>query len=266
LVPRCRGECRAALWAGDRCMCATRRPDRTVISVPPRAARLQAPFALREAMVQVCHALAARQLIAGQDGNVSARIGPDRLLVTPAGFSKATLDPDDLVEVSLSGAPLAGRNRPSSELGLHLTAYEMRSDIGAVVHAHPVTATAFTLVGEAIPDGVLAELMLTTGKIALAPYAQPGTAELGKCVAPLFQTHDVVLLAHHGAVALGRTLNEAHFAMESLEHGAQMIHLARQLGSVVTLDSAACEALRAARRGARHDAATTAAHKETKND
>lgn len=235
-------------------MCAT--PHRDVRLMPPsRSARLHAPFATREAMVQVCHALAARQLIAGQDGNVSVRINADRVLVTPAGFSKALIDPDDLVEVSMTGEQLSGRHRASSELGLHLAAYAVRDDVHAVVHAHPVTATAFTLVGESVPDGVLAELILTVGTVGLAPYAQPGTAELGEIVSPLFATHDVVLLAHHGAVALGRTLQDAHFAMESLEHGARMIHLARQLGSVVTLDSAACDALRAARRGARNDAA-----------
>lgn len=225
--------------------------------------RLQAPFATREALVRVCRALSARQLIAGQDGNVSMRVGAERILVTPAGFAKGELDPDDLVEVSLEGAALAGRHRASSELGLHLAAYSARADIGAVVHAHPVTATAFTLLGETIPDGVLAELMLTVGPVALAPYAQPGTEEVGSVVAPLFETHDAVLLAHHGAVTLGRTLTEAHFAMESLEHGARMIHLARQLGGVVTLDVAACAALRAARWRDRHDAAKGAAPKET---
>jgi L-fuculose-phosphate aldolase len=231
--------------------------------VTSRGARLHAPFAMREAMVHVCHALAARQLIAGQDGNVSTRVGTDRLLVTPAGFAKGAIDPDDLVEVSLGGQHLGGRHRASSELGLHLAAYAARPDVNAVVHAHPVAATAFTLIGEAVPDGVLAELMLAVGRVALAPYAQPGTEELGKVVTPFFAEHDVVLLAHHGAVALGRTLTAAHFAMESLEHGARTIQLAQQLGRVVTLDVAACDALRAARRGARNDAAVGAALTET---
>jgi L-fuculose-phosphate aldolase len=231
--------------------------------VMSRGARLHAPFAMREAMVQVCHALAARQLIAGQDGNVSTRVSPVRLLVTPAGFAKGAIDPDDLVEVGMSGEQLAGRHRASSELGLHLAAYAARPDVNAVVHAHPVAATAFTLIGEAVPDGVLAELMLTVGRVALAPYAQPGTDELGRVVTPFFAEHDVVLLAHHGAVALGRTLTAAHFAMESLEHGARIIQLARQLGGVVTLDPVACDALREARRGARNDAAVGAALTET---
>lgn len=227
-----------------------------------RAPRLLAPFAVREAVVRTCRQLAARQLIAGQDGNVSVRIGGDRVLVTPAGFAKGMLDVDDLVEVSLDGTHLAGRESASSELGLHLVAYAARPDVHAVVHAHPVTATAFTLVDEGIPDGVLAELMLTVGTVGLAPFAQPGTAELGNVVAPLFREHDAVLLAHHGAVALGRTLQAAQFAMESLEHGARMIHLARQLGRVVTLEPAACEALRAARSRARTEATSVVAHKE----
>jgi L-fuculose-phosphate aldolase len=218
-------------------------------------ARLQAPFALREAVVQVCQALATRQLIAGQDGNVSVRLGVDRLLVTPAGVAKGALDPDALVEVSLSGVLLAGAGAPSSELGLHLAAYRTRADVTAVVHAHPPVATALTLLGETIPDGVLAELMLTVGTVALVPYAQPGTAELGRLAADAFRTHDALLLAHHGAVTVGRTLQAAHFAMESLEHGARIVHAARQIGNVVTLPAAACEALREARRGAPDDAA-----------
>ena len=231
-----------------------------------RPHRLLAPFATREALVRVCVALAARQLIAGQDGNVSLRIGQDRILVTPSGFAKGSLDVDDLVEVSLAGEHLAGRHPATSELGLHLAAYDVRPDVNAVVHAHPVTATAFTLLGEAVPDGVLAELMLTVGTVALAPYAQPGTPALGQVVRPLYRKHDVILLAHHGAVATGRTLQEAHFAMESLEHGARMIHAARQLGRVVSLSAAACGALRDARRSARNESAPDVALMETRDD
>ena len=231
-----------------------------------RPHRLQSSFSTREAVVRVCCALAERQLIAGQDGNVSVRTGENRLLMTPAGFAKGAIDADDLVEVTLDGVQLAGRHAPSSEMGLHLAAYAARPDVTAVVHAHPVAATAFTLVGETVPDGVLAELMLSVGPVALAPYAQPGTAELGASLIPFFREHDVILLAHHGAVSVGRSLQAAHFAMETLEHGARMIHLARQLGGVVTLDAAACDALRAARRRARHDAAQGAAPKETTDD
>ncbi len=231
-----------------------------------RPARLTAPFAMRESLVRACGALSARGLLAGRDGNVSVRLAADRLLVTPSGFAKGELDPDDLVEVSADGTHLAGRHAATSELGLHLTAYTARPDVNAVVHAHPVHATAFTLVGETLPDGLLAELMLTVGPVALAPYAQPGTDEVGRGAAGFFAGHDAILLAHHGAVTVGRSLQEAQFAMESLEHGARMIHVARQLGRVVTLEDAAQQRLREARRGARMDAASGAALKEKIND
>ena len=233
------------------------------MTVTSRPMRLHAPFTVREAVVGVCRALAERQLLAGQDGNVSVLVAADRILVTPAGMAKGALDPDDLVEVSRRGEQLAGRHRASSELGLHLAAYRTRPDVTAVVHAHPPVATAFTLAGETIPDGVLAELMLTVGPVALAPYVQAGTAELGESVSTLFREHDAVLLAHHGAVTLGRTLRDAHFCMESLEHGARIIHLARQMGRVVTLDAASAAQLRATRRRARDEAAQGAAPQET---
>ncbi len=239
-------------------MCATDSREAPLMATRPH--RLHSPFTAREDVVRVCCALAERQLIAGQDGNVSMRTGENRVLVTPAGFAKGQLSADDLVEVTLDGEQIGGKHRASSELGLHLAAYRVRADVQAVVHAHPVHATAFTLVGESVPDGVLAELIFTVGTVALAPYVQPGTSAVGEVLEPILVQHDVVLLAHHGAVALGRSLQEALFAMESLEHGARMIHLARQLGSVVTLDAAACEALRAARRRARNEAAQGAAH------
>jgi len=231
-----------------------------------RPARLTAPFPVREALVAACCALAERGLLAGQDGNLSVRLDADRVLVTPAGFAKGALGADDLVEVSADGTHLAGRNQATSELGLHLAAYAARHDVHAVVHAHPVHATAFTLLGEGMPDGVLAELMLTVGPVALAPFAHPGTAEVGRGVARLLVDHDAVLLAHHGAVTVGRHLQDALFAMESLEHGARMIHAARQLGRLVTLGDAAQQALRAARRGARMNAASGAAITERTND
>jgi L-fuculose-phosphate aldolase len=228
-------------------------------SGPARGHRLHAPFPVRESVVRVCRALTERQLIAGQDGNVSVRINQNLILVTPAGMSKGSLDVDDLVEVTPDGTRVGGRHAPSSELGLHLAAYRARAEIGAVVHAHPVTATAFGIVRETIPDGVLSELMLTVGPVALVPYSHPGKAELGVAAAIALRSHDALLLAHHGAVTVGRTLRDAHFAMESLEHGARIIAMARQIGEVVTLDAAAQDALREARRGARIDAASDAA-------
>ncbi|HET8624534.1 MAG TPA: class II aldolase/adducin family protein, partial [Gemmatimonadales bacterium] len=116
------------------------------------------PAAARQ-IIQCCRRLWDGGLIAGADGNVSVRTGPDRVLVTPRGLLKCDLREADLVEVDLAGrrAKRHSSRQPSSELDLHLRVYRRRPDCGAVVHAHPPSATAFAVVGEPLPADVLPE-------------------------------------------------------------------------------------------------------------
>ena len=182
-----------------------------------------------------CRRLADAGLIAGQDGNVSVRYRPDRVLVTPRGLPKSDLAPGDLVEVGLDGTPLGGSRLASTELDLHLRVYRRRRDCGAVVHAHPPTATAFAVAGEGIPGNVLPEIALLMGEVPVVPYATGGTPALGDAAEPFFEGHDVVLLANHGALAWGTDLARARIRMESLEHAARILLAARSLGRVITL-------------------------------
>lgn len=198
---------------------------------------------LRRAIVRVCRRLYERGLIAGPDGNVSARLPDGAILVTPSGTSKVDVDPDDLVEVGLDGA-VRGRGRPTSELAMHLAIYRARRDVTAVVHAHPPTATAFGVAGESIPDRVLPEVICQMGVVALVPYATPGTPAAGEAFAPYLATHDAFVMANHGATTVGPTLEIAHQRMESLEHAARIVSTARLLGRVVELTEAQCTALR----------------------
>ena len=186
--------------------------------------------ALRRALVDVCRALHARDLIGAGEGNVSCRLGPGRLLVTPAGASKALLGPADLVVVDLTGAKLRGRGRPSSELRMHLAAYAARPDAQAAVHAHPLTAVALTVAGLPLPNDVMPEASVVLGQVALAPFATPGTDEVPRALAPLLVRHDVILLERHGALALGHTLAEALDRIETLERVARVALLARLAG------------------------------------
>ncbi|GEJ59363.1 class II aldolase/adducin family protein [Anaeromyxobacter diazotrophicus] len=186
--------------------------------------------ALRRALVDVCRALHARDLIGAGEGNVSCRLGPDRLLVTPAGASKALLRPADLVVVDLAGAKVRGRGRPSSELRMHLAAYAARPDAQAAVHAHPLTAVALTVAGLPPPNDVMPEASVVLGEVSVAPFATPGTDEVPRALAPLLARHDVVLLERHGALALGRTLAEALDRIETLERVARVAFLARLAG------------------------------------
>lgn len=187
---------------------------------------------VRRDIVRTCRRLHDRGLIAGPDGNVSVRVAEDRILVTPSGFSKADVEEEDLVLLSLGGARIAGSNEASSEVAMHLAAYRARPDIAAVVHAHPPVATGFAVAGLGLPGDVLPELALQVGEVPLVPYATPGTADLPGAMAPWLPNHDAFLLANHGATTLGRTLAEAHQRMESVEHCANILLTARLLGRV----------------------------------
>lgn len=187
------------------------------------------------AIVRCCRRLWEAGLIAGADGNVSVRLAPDRLLVTPRGLAKRELAPADLVEVDLQGRPLAGSRAPTTELDLHLRVHRRRPDCGAVVHAHPPTATGFAVAGRELDPDVLPELIALMGRVPLVPYATPGTPALGDLVEPLAASHEAVLLANHGAVTWGATLELARIRMESLEHAARILLAARAAGGVTRL-------------------------------
>jgi len=186
-------------------------------------------------IVLCCRRLWQAGLIAGQDGNVTVRYEPGRLLVTPRGLAKSDLAPEDLVDVDLDGRYLGGSRQASTELDLHLRVYRRRPDCGAVVHAHPPTATAFAVAGEGIPANVLPEVAVLMGDVPVVPYATTGTPALGDAVEPFLEAHEAVLLANHGAVAWGGTLAAARIRMESLEHAARILLAARSLGRVIQL-------------------------------
>ena len=199
-------------------------------------------------MALCCRQLAAQGLIAGRDGNLSVRLGAGRVLVTPSGFIKSLVTPADMVEVDLDGKPLRRTSRkPTSELELHLRILRHRPDVHAVVHAHPPAATGFAVAGQTIPGNLLPELIFVVGPVPLVPFGMPGTPELGDRVVPYLKGHDALLLASHGAVTLGATLDEAWIRMESLEHAARIIAAARAIGEPQPLPAGVVERLKAQR-------------------
>jgi len=201
---------------------------------PERAALDRFPGRAHAAadIVRVCRRLYQRGLVAGPDGNVSVRLAADRILVTGAGLSKGELTTDDLVEMRLDGTVLAGGRAASTEARMHLRIYEARPDVGAVVHAHPPTATGFAVAGEDLMAPVLPEIILQLGGVPRLPFVAPGGEALAGAVASAMRTHDAVLLANHGATTAGRSLLVAHQRMESVEHAARILLTARLLGRV----------------------------------
>ncbi len=205
-------------------------------------------LASRREIVRVCRLLYERGLIAGGEGNVSVRLGSTRVLMTPRGVRKGELASDDLVEISLFGNRLRGGREASTEAAVHLEIYRCRDDVEGIVHAHPPTATGFAAAGLTVPDDVLPEVTFGLGPVVLVPYARPGTDELARCVGQAAVAHDVLLLANHGAVTAGASLAVAHQRMESLEHAARIVLVARLLGGHSRLSTAEVVALTADRR------------------
>ena len=187
--------------------------------------------------------------VPGTSGNLSVRLPFDHrlILATPTNCSKALLRPADMVIVDINGRFLSGTRNVTSEIGMHLAVYRNRSDVSAVVHAHPPIATGFASCGLALDAPLCAELVMTLGKIPLAPYATTGTDEVAASLEPFLRDHDAVLLANHGIVTYGKDLLDAFMKLETCEHFAQVCLTAHQLGCRKLLEDEALEKLQHAR-------------------
>src|SRR6267378_8093939 len=185
---------------------------------------------LRADIVEVGRRMYARGYTASNDGNISVKLGAERLLMTPKSVCKGFMTPDMMCVTDLEGRKLQGERDPSSETLMHLEVYRQRPDVQAVVHAHPPTATGFAVAGIPLDRAVLAEVLTTLGSIPIAEYATPSTAELPEAVHKYIKAHDGMLLANHGALTVGPDLFAAYYKMETIEHFAKISLVARLLG------------------------------------
>jgi L-fuculose-phosphate aldolase len=185
---------------------------------------------LRGDIVEVGRRMYARGYTASNDGNISVRLDPDRLLMTPKSVCKGFMTPDMMCITDLDGRKLQGDRDPSSETLMHLEVYRQRPDVQAVVHAHPPIATGFAVAGIPLTRPVLAEVLTTLGSIPIAEYATPSTSELPQAVRKYIKAHDGMLLANHGALTVGGDLLSAYYKMETIEHFAKISLVARLLG------------------------------------
>src|ERR1700719_4094925 len=147
---------------------------------------------LRRQICAIGQRMYARGLVVAAEGNLSVRLDTERILVTPAGCCKGDLVPEDLLIIDLNGKTLGGLQRPSSEMQMHLLYYRSTSDVRAICHAHPPTATGFATAGRALEEAVLPEVVVCLGKIPLAPYGTPGTWELCVGLEPLVHHYDAI--------------------------------------------------------------------------
>ena len=186
---------------------------------------------LREQVLEANLELVRRGLVLYTFGNAS---GVDRqqglIVIKPSGVDYDDLRPEHMVVVDMEGRRVCESRNVTSEIGMHLAIYRQRPDVQAVVHAHPPIATGFASCGLALEEPLCSEIVMALGSIPLAPYATTGTNDVASSIQPLIVDHDAVLLANHGVVTAGGTLQDAFMRMETVEHFAHICLVARQLG------------------------------------
>ena len=199
---------------------------------------------LRKDLVHYAHAIYRSGWVANHDGNLTVRLDDTRLLCTPTAQSKGQVGLEQLIIVDENNKVISGTRRPFSELQLHRAAYRARVEIGCVIHAHPPTATGFAVAGISLDPPFMAEPVVSLGTtIPMIPFFPPKDDRLDSAIEEGLQKSDVLLLANHGVLAVGATLEQAFLRMELVEHLAKIALVARQLGGPIPLDSAVVQAL-----------------------
>ena len=185
----------------------------------------------RDSICRLAKSLFDRGLTIGSSGNISVRLD-DGWLMTPTGSSMGNLDPNEISKLDLSGNLISGNN-PTKESFLHIAMYDERPDSGAVVHLHSTHSVAVSCLADIDKENVLppitAYYVMKIGTLPLVPYFPPGDINLAKAVKEMASDHHAVLLANHGPVVAGKTLEDAVYAIEELEETARLFLLLKNM-------------------------------------
>lgn len=185
----------------------------------------------RDSICRLAKSLFDRGLTIGSSGNISVRLD-DGWLMTPTGSSMGNLDPNEISKLDLSGNLISGNN-PTKESFLHIAMYDERPDSRAVVHLHSTHSVAVSCLADIDKKNVLppitAYYVMKIGTLPLVPYFPPGDINLAKAVKEMASDHHAVLLANHGPVVAGKTLEDAVYAIEELEETARLFLLLRNM-------------------------------------
>ena len=184
----------------------------------------------REVLVEFCNMLYDRELTFSAGGNMSMMIGDSEILITPSGRNKGLLKPEDLVLVGTDGDVISG-GTPSIETGIHLALYNLNPETKAVVHCHPLYCTAVATKNRKLRTDLTPEGVMLLGDVPLIPYHTPGSEEL---VAAIIANHEskAMLMARHGAITQGRSIEEAFNRMEEMEFQAKLQTLTGRASSL----------------------------------
>ena len=196
---------------------------------------------IRKSVIDACLRMRGEGLVVGTAGNVSVRVASG-LLVTPSGIDYDAMRPEMLQVIPETGEPdMSGGMRPTSEWRFHQAVHAARPDLTAVVHAHPPFCTALAIQRRALPACHYMIAAFGGSDVPLVDYALFGSVALARGVAAAMRERSACLLANHGAIAAGETLEKALWRMSELELLARMFHLAEASGTPVILSEADIE-------------------------
>ena len=207
-------------------------------------------FEIKKQICDIGKRIYNRNMVAANDGNFSVKLNDNEFLCTPTGVSKGFMTPEYICKVDAKGNVLEANPgfKPSSEVKMHMRIYEKRPDVKAVVHAHPIYATAFAINGMALEDPIMPEAVLFLGGVPLAKYGTPSTMEIPDAIEEFLPYYDQVLLENHGALAWGADILSAYHKLESVEFYAKLLYISKQLGGAKELSESQVQRLYEIRR------------------
>lgn len=189
-------------------------------------------FRAKKEICEIGERLYQRGFAAANDGNITYRINDKEVLCTPTLHCKGFLKPDDICTIDMEGKQTAGRKTRSSEALLHLEIMKARPDVKSIVHCHPPHATAFAIAREPIPQCVLPEVEIFLGDVPIANYETPGTQAFAETILPFVHKTNLIILANHGTVSYGESVEKAYWWTEILDSYCNMLMMARGLGKI----------------------------------
>jgi L-fuculose-phosphate aldolase len=191
---------------------------------------------IKQEICEIGRRLYAKGFAAANDGNITYRLSENEVLCTPTMICKGFMTPEDICTVDMEGKQLAGRRKRTSEVLLHLAIMKERPDVKSCVHCHPPHATAFAIAREPIPQCVLPEVEVFLGETPITVYETPGGDAFANTVLPFVKKTNVIILANHGTISYGESVERAYWWTEILDAYCRMLMLAKDLGKVTYLN------------------------------
>ena len=178
----------------------------------------------RNMIIEIGKRMYSKNFVAAHDGNISCRVDEDIIWATPTGVSKGFMNEETLIKMRLDGTIVSkGSIEPSSEIKMHLCIYKENPDIMGVTHAHPPVCTSFAVAGIGLDQAIYPEAFVNLGTVPCVHYETPGSQGAADSIKPYCKSHCALLLANHGAISWGRSLMEAFYRLESIEHYAMIL-------------------------------------------